>query len=650
MVLDNYFWRQLKFYRSTMSPVQRKRTRARKPKGITYPFLQERKYGKYISAFNSGFILFALELVKPYLMRYAVKMDARDDELEAILTRLESNIESYYGYGFFATNNLGEFVTSLAEEIFGKHSTLFQEEVRVFTGGNPISLDYTWWNEARSMWEQENFRLIKSMNRDFVTRLNTLITSGISTGMDYDKLLGEIEKLSRKYTGFNARRLARDQIGKLNGMISKYQQTSLGMQTYYWHTMGDEKVRGNPSGIYSKAIPQHYYLDSMLCSWDNPGVYSDDLGKTWKQRPASWVQTHPGFSIMCFPSDTKVKAFEPTEMLYRRRYFGRMVTLKTSSGTTIRCTYNHPILRADGVMVPAHFLNKGDSILKVIDKEPLSGKSNIDDSIPTFEEAFDLCSIMFGMNSANTTTTDFHNDGSIHKKVNTIPLYGELPLNIISKIDKSIIHDILSKADMCLSNIPASHGFLKVMFALGFSSTSYISLFSKLFTLFFTKFPHSDEVRLRTSSELYTIFSQSLCDDGSGDTIFFGERQDATPTEIFSDNLFYRKLLSIVCWLTFSEGGRKYPIFSEYSPNSGFRSFNHLTYLHNTLLLRPKTENVLSKHVSFEYSHVYNLQSPCDMYMVSDNRIIVKNCRCLGYPSWNYYLSEVDKSIEGGTT
>ena len=135
----------------------------------------------------------------------------------------------------------------------------FQEEVRVLTGGNPIDLDYTWWNEARNMWEQENFRLIKNMNRDFITRLNTLVTSGISTGMDYDKLLSEIEKLSSKYTGFNARRLARDQIGKLNGMISKYQQTSLGMQTYYWHTMGDERVR-NPSGRYSKAIPQHYYI------------------------------------------------------------------------------------------------------------------------------------------------------------------------------------------------------------------------------------------------------------------------------------------------------------------------------------------------------------------------------------------------------
>jgi uncharacterized protein with gpF-like domain len=169
----------------------------------------------------------------------------------------------------------------------------------VLTGGNPIDLDYTWWNEARNMWEQENFRLIKNMNRDFIARLNTLVTSGINTGMDYDKLLGEIEKLSSKYTGFNARRLARDQIGKLNGMISKYQQTSLGMQTYYWHTMGDERVRGNPSGRYSKAIPQHYYIDNMLCSWDNPEVYSDDLGKTWKKRPASWVQTHPGFSIMC---------------------------------------------------------------------------------------------------------------------------------------------------------------------------------------------------------------------------------------------------------------------------------------------------------------------------------------------------------------
>jgi intein/homing endonuclease len=350
--------------------------------------------------------------------------------------------------------------------------------------------------------------------------------------------------------------------------------------------------------------------------------------------------------IQCFPSDTKVKAFEPTEMMYRRRYFGRMITLKTSSDTSIRCTYNHPILRADGIMVPAHLLNKGDGILKIMDKELLSGESNIDNSITTFEKAFDLCSVMFGMNLANSATTDFHNDGSIYKKVNTISFYGELPLDIISKIDKSIIHDILSKADMCLSDIPTSHDFLKVMFALGFSSTSYISLLGKLFALFFTEFPHSEEVRFRASSELYTIFSQSLCDSSSGDSIFFGKGQNTAPVEIFSNNLFYRKLLSIMRWLSFSERGREYPIFGKDSSNSGFGSFNHLAYLNNTLLLRPKTENILSKCVSFGFSHVYNLQSPCDMYMVSDNKIIVKNCRCLGYASFNYYLSDLDAEIE----
>ena len=65
-------------------------------------------------------------------------------------------------------------------------------------------------------------------------------------------------------------------------MISKYQQTSLGMQTYYWHTMVMKEYVVT-SGRYSKAIPQHYYIDNMLCSWDNPEVYSDDLGKTWKK-------------------------------------------------------------------------------------------------------------------------------------------------------------------------------------------------------------------------------------------------------------------------------------------------------------------------------------------------------------------------------
>lgn len=298
MIPDNYFWRQLRFYRQAMSPAQRRRTRRRKPKGIQYPRGLEKQYAKFISNTVRDFSFVVLKKLQPYVLKY-VRNDDASTELESILTELEQELEVYFGGTYIATNNIGQIIQSFAEKIFGKHSAFFQEEVSVLTGGQSIPMDYSWWSEAETFWRQENFRLIKSLNQEYINRLNDLVIQSVQGNMPYETLLSELEKLTDNLSGYRARRLARDQIGKLNGAISKYQQTSIGMETYYWHTMGDEKVRGNPSGIYARAIPQHHYIDGMLCSWNNPAVYSDDLGVTWKDKPTTWVQTHPGFSIMC---------------------------------------------------------------------------------------------------------------------------------------------------------------------------------------------------------------------------------------------------------------------------------------------------------------------------------------------------------------
>lgn len=281
-----------------MTEAQRRRTRARKPHGISYPLALEKYYARNIAKYNLGFVEKALPVIKPYLVTYARK-DSAESDLDSVMAQLEAELELYYGYTYAASVGLGQLLTSIAENVFGKNSAFFQEEIKVFTGGQSVPMNYSWWGEARTFWEKENYRLIKSMGTDYITKLNSIVVTGIQSGATYEDLLASIENLTNDLTGFKARRLARDQMGKLNGVIAQKQQMSIGMETYYWHTMGDEKVRGDPTGKYPKAIPQHYYIDNMLCSWNNPSVYSEDLGTTWKSRPSSWVQTHPGFSWQC---------------------------------------------------------------------------------------------------------------------------------------------------------------------------------------------------------------------------------------------------------------------------------------------------------------------------------------------------------------
>jgi hypothetical protein len=71
---------------------------------------------------------------------------------------------------------------------------------------------------------------------------------------------------------------------------------------YIWSTSGDERVRGTPKsegGKYPDAIPSHYLMNEKLCRWDDSTVYSDDGGKTWRDRPAGAVQLHPGEDYQC---------------------------------------------------------------------------------------------------------------------------------------------------------------------------------------------------------------------------------------------------------------------------------------------------------------------------------------------------------------
>ncbi len=57
----------------------------------------------------------------------------------------------------------------------------------------------------------------------------------------------------------DARRIARDQIGKLNADFNEARQTDLGVVSYFWRTMNDNRVRHD-----------HRDRDGREYRWSNP--------------------------------------------------------------------------------------------------------------------------------------------------------------------------------------------------------------------------------------------------------------------------------------------------------------------------------------------------------------------------------------------
>lgn len=105
-----------------------------------------------------------------------------------------------------------------------------------------------------------------------------------------------------KVSDGRAKVLARDQTAKMNTSLTKVRQEKLGIEWYVWKTVEDERVVGRPGGKYPKGTKlhrNHWIMQDKICKWEDPTVYSDDEGRTWKKRTEKMPQNAPGQDIMC---------------------------------------------------------------------------------------------------------------------------------------------------------------------------------------------------------------------------------------------------------------------------------------------------------------------------------------------------------------
>ncbi len=97
--------------------------------------------------------------------------------------------------------------------------------------------------------------------------------------------------LSERLTELNgghrnrAKLIARDQTAKLSTSLSRIRQQEAGIESYIWRNSQDERVVGNPGGLYPKGNRRH------LNHWDREGNEY-----RWDDPPSDG---HPGQPIQC---------------------------------------------------------------------------------------------------------------------------------------------------------------------------------------------------------------------------------------------------------------------------------------------------------------------------------------------------------------
>jgi SPP1 gp7 family putative phage head morphogenesis protein len=122
------------------------------------------------------------------------------------------------------------------------------------------------------------------------------VRRGVATGRRHEEIMRELED-GYAVPKRRARLIARDQVSKLNADLAQSRQRDVGIEYYYWETSSDERVRGSRGEIKAG---RHDVLDGKLCRWDDPSVYSDDEGRTWRSRTAIGAYVgHPGEDYQC---------------------------------------------------------------------------------------------------------------------------------------------------------------------------------------------------------------------------------------------------------------------------------------------------------------------------------------------------------------
>ena len=119
-------------------------------------------------------------------------------------------------------------------------------------------------------WVGANSKLIKNVPDQTWREVEAVVRKGFREGLRHEVVAKQL--LERGLVAESrARLIARDQIGKLTGQLTEARNRDLGITSYTWRTVGDDRVR-----------PSHRALNGQVFEWSDP--------------PA---EGHPGQPINC---------------------------------------------------------------------------------------------------------------------------------------------------------------------------------------------------------------------------------------------------------------------------------------------------------------------------------------------------------------
>lgn len=181
------------------------------------------------------------------------RLDGPSDEVASIMQAIKGRVKAL---SRFATAN--RKINETASKVSDKTRTEMTKQVRSTLAVDIFSPDTAPIRDGVASWLRENIELYEEASDRLLMETERAVLRGFRGGRRASSISGDIEKIER-VSASRAEMIARDQIAKLNGAITKERQTALGITKYIWRTSNDERVRTS-----------HRELNGETFSWSNP--------------------------------------------------------------------------------------------------------------------------------------------------------------------------------------------------------------------------------------------------------------------------------------------------------------------------------------------------------------------------------------------
>lgn len=258
------------------SGIQRSRRRGRRSKRTPRwgdPRAIERFYAKEMAGLAREISLLIKENIWPVLPRLIseasrlrpdsseIRADDWSDDIESLISSLRITIGG-------RVNARNQAIDLTARRISEFNASQRNNIIKRVIGVDVFRSE-PWLEAELKSWAAANRHSIRGMADNLLTDVDGIAQRGVRSGTslrDITRQMLDRFEIAENKAAF----IARNEVGNLNGQLTKLRQQDLSITSYRWRNSQDERVRGNPSGKYPNARPSHWHREGKIFQWNDP--------------------------------------------------------------------------------------------------------------------------------------------------------------------------------------------------------------------------------------------------------------------------------------------------------------------------------------------------------------------------------------------